>query len=187
MKRELLNGNLFGGKEGEYQVIWQCGKYYKAEIETFMKGRQGSNIVWSDFIKRMDLAYAIADVVISRAGAGTISELCEAGKCTIFVPSPMVAEDHQTHNAMALVNKNAALLVKDSEAVEKLGPAVGSLLSDNNKRALLETNIRALAREDSAAQIADLCIDIVKKDNSDEECIFYRDRRNRDERHSTIL
>ncbi len=163
MKRELLNGNLFGGKEGEYQVIWQCGKYYKAEIETFMKGRQSSNIVWSDFIKRMDLAYAIADVVISRAGAGTISELCEAGKCTIFVPSPMVAEDHQTHNAMALVNKNAALLVKDSEAVEKLGPTVGSLLSDNNKRALLETNIRALAREDSAAQIADLCIDIVKK------------------------
>lgn len=163
MKRELLNGNLFGGKEGEYQVIWQCGKYYKAEIETFMKGRQSSNIVWSDFIKRMDLAYAIADVVISRAGAGTISELCEAGKCTIFVPSPMVAEDHQTHNAMALVNKNAALLVKDSEAVEKLGTAVGSLLSDNNKRALLETNIRALAREDSAAQIADLCIDIVKK------------------------
>ena len=75
----------------------------------------------------------------------------------------MVAEDHQTHNAMALVNKNAALLVKDSEAVEKLGPAVGSLLSDNNKRALLETNIRALAKEDSAAQIADLCIDIVKK------------------------
>ncbi len=163
MKRELLNGNLFGGKEGEYQVIWQCGKYYKAEIETFMKGRQSCNIVWSDFIKRMDLAYAIADVVISRAGAGTISELCEAGKCAIFVPSPMVAEDHQTHNAMALVNKNAALLVKDSEAVEKLGPAVGSLLSDNNKRALLETNIRALAREDSAAQIADLCIDIVKK------------------------
>lgn len=163
MKRELLNGNLFGGKESEYQVIWQCGKYYKAEIETFMKGRQSSNIVWSDFIKRMDLAYAIADVVISRAGAGTISELCEAGKCTIFVPSPMVAEDHQTHNAMALVNKNAALLVKDSEAVEKLGTAVGSLLSDNNKRALLETNIRALAREDSAAQIADLCIDIVKK------------------------
>ena len=128
-----------------------------------MKGRQSSNIVWSDFIKRMDLAYAIADVVISRAGAGTISELCEAGKCTIFVPSPMVAEDHQTHNAMALVNKNAALLVQDSEAGEKLGPAVGSLLSDNNKRALLEANIRALAREDSAAQIADLCIDIVKK------------------------
>ena len=163
MKRELLNGKLFGGKESEYQVIWQCGKYYKAEIETFMKGSQSSNIVWSDFIKRMDLAYAVADVVISRAGAGTISELCEAGKCTIFVPSPMVAEDHQTHNAMALVNKNAALLVKDSEAVEKLGSTVGSLLSDDNKRALLESNIRALAREDSAAQIADICIDIVDK------------------------
>lgn len=163
MKKELLNGKLFGGKECEYQVIWQCGKYYKAEIESFMNGRGSRNVVWSDFIKRMDLAYAIADVVISRAGAGTISELCEAGKCTIFVPSPMVAEDHQTHNAMALVNKNAALLVKDSEAVEKLGSTVGSLLSDDNKRTLFETNIRALAREDSAAQIADICIDIVDK------------------------
>lgn len=163
MKKELLNGDLFGSKESEYQVIWQCGKYYKAEIESFMKGRESSNIVWSDFIKRMDLAYAVADVVISRAGAGTISELCEAGKCTIFVPSPMVAEDHQTHNAMALVNKNAALLVKDSEAVEKLGSTVGALLSDDNKRVAFENNIRGLAREDAAAQIADICLDIVDK------------------------
>lgn len=163
MKKEIAGGTLFGeGTEG-CQVIWQCGKYYKDEIISFMKGRERGNIVWTDFIKRMDLAYAAADVVISRAGAGTISELCEAGKCTIFVPSPMVAEDHQTHNAMALVNREAALMVKDSEAVEKLGESVSSMLLDNEKRALFEKNIKALAREDSAAQIADVCLGIIDK------------------------
>lgn len=163
MKKEIAGGTLFGeGTEG-CQVIWQCGKYYKDEIISFMKGRESGNIVWTDFIKRMDLAYAAADVVISRAGAGTISELCEAGKCTIFVPSPMVAEDHQTHNAMALVNREAALMVKDSEAVEKLGESVSSMLLDNEKRALFEKNIKALAREDSAAQIADICLGIIDK------------------------
>lgn len=163
MKKEIAGGTLFGeGTEG-CQVIWQCGKYYKDEIISFMKGRESGNIVWTDFIKRMDLAYAAADVVISRAGAGTISELCKAGKCTIFVPSPMVAEDHQTHNAMALVNREAALMVKDSEAVEKLGESVSSMLLDNEKRALFEKNIKALAREDSAAQIADICLGIIDK------------------------
>lgn len=163
MKKEIAEGTLFGDEKEGCQVIWQCGKYYKDEIASFMKGRESGNIVWTDFIKRMDLAYAVADVVISRAGAGTISELCEAGKCTVFVPSPMVAEDHQTHNAMALVNKEAALMVKDSEAVEKLGKTVSSLLLDNDRRVLFENNIKALAREDSAAQIADICLGIIDK------------------------
>lgn len=163
MKKEIAGGSLFGTNGEEYQVIWQYGKYYKAEIESFMQCRERGNIIWSDFIKRMDLAYAVTDVVISRAGAGTISELCKVGKCTIFVPSPMVAEDHQTHNAMALVKKDAALMVKDAEAVEKLSAVVGALLSDDNRRERLENNIKTLAREDSAMQIAEICLNIVDK------------------------
>ncbi len=103
------------------EILWQCGKYYKEGIDSFMKGYpDAKNIIWSDFIKRMDLAYAGADLVITRSGASSISEICAAGKAAIFVPSPNVAEDHQTHNAMALVRKGAGLLVKDSEAVENL-------------------------------------------------------------------
>jgi UDP-N-acetylglucosamine--N-acetylmuramyl-(pentapeptide) pyrophosphoryl-undecaprenol N-acetylglucosamine transferase len=111
----------------------------------------------------MDLAYAVADVVISRAGAGTISELCAAGKCTVFVPSPMVAEDHQTHNAMALVNKDAALMVKDAEAVEKLTGCVESLIESKEKIASLEKNILALAKTNAAKVIAEECIRLAKK------------------------
>ena len=105
----------------DIEILWQCGKYYKSGVDAFMKqaresGKALTNIHHSDFIGRMDLAYAAADVVISRSGASTVSELCAAHKAAIFVPSPNVAEDHQTHNAMALVRKDAAILVKDSEA-----------------------------------------------------------------------
>ena len=116
-----------------YQVIWQCGRYYKEGIDDFMKGRQIRNLVYTDFIKRMDLAYAAADLLVSRAGAGTISELCAAGKPTVFVPSPNVAEDHQTHNAMALVNSAAALMVRDSEADEKLLATAEELINDDGR------------------------------------------------------
>ena len=109
----------------------------------------------SDFIKRMDLAYAVADVVVSRSGASSVSELCAAEKAVIFVPSPNVAEDHQTHNAMALVNKDAALIVKDSEAVEKLMAQACGLLEDQEKIALLEKNIGTLALRDAAMTIAE--------------------------------
>ena len=107
------------------EVIWQCGKYYKPSIDAFMadakaSGKDVSRIQHSDFISRMDLAYAAADVVISRSGASSVSELCAAHKASIFVPSPNVTEDHQTHNAMALVRKDAGMIVKDSEAAEKL-------------------------------------------------------------------
>lgn len=145
------------------EIIWQCGKFYKPSVDAFMKEAEAAvlggavlkQIQHSDFIKRMDLAYAAADVVISRSGASSVSELCAAHKATIFVPSPNVAEDHQTHNAMALVNKDAAVLVKDAEAVEKLLPAACSLIEDTEKIAMLEKNIAALAKTDAAMTIAE--------------------------------
>ena len=103
----------------------------------------------------MDLAYAVADVVISRSGASTVSELCAAHKAAIFVPSPNVAEDHQTHNAMALVNKGAALIVKDAEAPEKLMPAALELVRDDDRILALERNIAPLALADAAGTIVD--------------------------------
>ena len=162
MKKAISEGKLFGG-ENEYQVIWQHGKIYKEEIDSFMKGKEAAGVYYSDFIQRMDLAYAVADVVVSRAGAGTISELCVAQKCTIFVPSPVVAEDHQTHNAMALVNKDAAMIVKDAVAVEELLPSLEGLLKDEAKIKRLEENIGTLAKKDAAAVIAQECLKLAHK------------------------
>ena len=143
-----------GCPEGEgVEVIWQCGKYYKASIDRFMEGRDVPGVQYSDFIQRMDLAYAAADVVISRSGASSVSELCAAHKATIFVPSPNVAEDHQTHNAMALVNKYAAMIIKDSEAEERLMSTACGLLSEPERIALLEMNIAALAKTRAAEDI----------------------------------
>lgn len=158
MKKEIESGRLIIG--GNVQFIWQCGKYYKAEIDSFMKGRENGNVFYSDFIQRMDLAYAAADIVISRAGAGTISELAIAGKCTIFVPSPMVAEDHQTHNAMALVKKDAAAIVKDSAALESLMSVAAGLLENKEKRETFEKNILEFAKPDAAMQIARYCMEL---------------------------
>ena len=112
-------------------------------------GKFLAHIHHTDFIKRMDLAYAISDIVISRAGASTVSELCNAHKAVIFVPSPNVAEDHQTHNAMALLNKNAAMLVNDSEAEEKLMATAIYTLKDHKKLESLEKNIATMAMTDS--------------------------------------
>lgn len=162
MKKAVAEGKLFGGENG-YQVIWQHGKIYKDEIDSFMKEKEIPGVYYSDFIQRMDLAYAVADVVVSRAGAGTISELCVAQKCTIFVPSPVVAEDHQTHNAMALVNKGAALIVKDAAAIEELLPCLEELLKDEAKIKGLEENIGTLAKKDAAAVIAQECLKLAEK------------------------
>lgn len=166
MKNEIDSGDLFTpGPDGRpsCQVIWQCGKYYKEEIDRFMQQRHAPHIIYTDFIQRMDLAYAAADVVVSRAGAGTISELCAAGKCTVFVPSPNVAEDHQTHNAMALVKKEAALIIKDAQADGELMPLVKELLKDDTRREVLEANISALARTDAAGEIAAECIRLAEE------------------------
>lgn len=142
------------GGEG-VEVLWQCGKYYKAGIDAFMEGRQLPNIKYSDFIGRMDLAYALSDVVISRSGASSISEICAIGKAAVLVPSPNVAEDHQTHNAVALVRKDAALMVKDAEAVEKLLPTTLELLADEEKIKTIENNVLKLALPDAAQTIVD--------------------------------
>lgn len=138
------------------QFIWQTGSYYSKEIEQIIdvKGKPG-NLVVTDFISRMDQAYCLADLVISRAGAGTISELCLLGKPAILVPSPNVAEDHQTHNAMALVNKQAALFVRDAEAPEKLIPLALETVVDSEKLQQLGKNAAAMALRDSARIIAE--------------------------------
>ena len=137
----------------DVEVIWQCGKYYKKSVDAFMEGVSAPGVQYSDFIQRMDLAYAAADVVISRSGASSVSELCAAHKAVIFVPSPNVAEDHQTHNAMALVNKYAGMLVTDAEAELKLMKTACNLLMEPQRIALLEKNIAALAKMDAAMEI----------------------------------
>ena len=161
--KKAIGEKKFFAPESDVQVIWQHGKIYKDEIDAFMKGKEQENIFFSDFIQRMDLAYAVADVVVSRAGAGTISELCVAEKCTVFVPSPVVAEDHQTHNAMALVNKNAAMIIKDAAAKEELLPCLEQLLAQPQKIKELEENIAKLAKKDAAATIAQECLKLAKK------------------------
>ena len=159
---EAMKGWIMDGCPGgdDIEVIWQCGKYYKPSTDQFMQemkaqGKDISGIQHSDFIQRMDLAYAVADVVISRSGASSVSELCAAEKATIFVPSPNVTEDHQTHNAMALVNKEAAIIVKDAEASEKLMKTACQLIENPEKIALLEKNIGKLALKDAAMTIVD--------------------------------
>ena len=142
------------GGEG-VEVIWQCGKYYQAGVDEFMAAHPVPAVRHFDFIQRMDLAFAAADVVISRSGASTVSEICAMGKACIFVPSPNVAEDHQTHNAMALVRKDAALIVKDAEAVEKLLPTALGLLADPERTARLGANAEGMALRDAAQIICD--------------------------------
>lgn len=138
------------------EIIWQCGKYYKKDVDAFMAAHPDvKGIQHYDFIARMDLAYAAADVVISRSGASSVSELCAMGKATIFVPSPNVAEDHQTHNAMALVRKDAAMLVKDSDAIDELLPTAIGLLNSPERIAKLEKNAEGMALRNAAQVICD--------------------------------
>ena len=138
------------------EIIWQCGKYYKKDVDAFMAVHPDvKGIQHYDFIARMDLAYAAADVVISRSGASSVSELCAMGKATIFVPSPNVAEDHQTHNAMALVRKDAAMLVKDSDAIDELLPTAIGLLNSPERIAKLEKNAEGMALRNAAQVICD--------------------------------
>ncbi len=149
------------------QFIWQTGSYYKKEIEQMLdvKGKP-TNLVVTDFISRMDQAYCLADLVISRAGAGSISELCLLGKPSILVPSPNVAEDHQTHNAMALVNKHAALFVRDADAPEQLIPLALETVVDAEKLKEFGTNASAMALRDSARIIAEEVIKLAEEKKS---------------------
>ena len=139
--------------EAPVQVIWQTGKFYEREMQEFLAAHPTKNIWQGAFIDRMDYAYAAADVVLSRSGACTVSELCLVAKPTIFVPSPNVSEDHQTKNAMALVEKGAAEIVRDSEAVERGMKEAVALAMDTNRLESLSANIANLAIVDSADRV----------------------------------
>lgn len=151
------------GDPESLQILWQSGGYYRDQIESYVKEKNFKNIVNTPFIERMDYAYSVADVIISRAGAGTISELCAIGKATIFVPSPNVSEDHQTHNAMALVNKGAALMVKDVEAREMMMSTAVDLLNNGEEIKKLEENIFKLAKREADIEIAKEVIRLIKR------------------------
>ena len=136
-------------------VVWQTGKVYYEKCKAVWEAAgKPANIECLDFLSDMPERYAQADLVISRAGASSISEICLLGKPAILVPSPNVAEDHQTHNAMALVNRDAAVLVRDAEAAEKLIPTALTLIEDQAKLEVLHTNVLKLAQADSATRIA---------------------------------
>lgn len=154
--KELTNAGI--------KVVWQTGKvYYEKCKAAWEAAGSPANIECLDFLSDMPDRYANADLVISRAGASSISEICLLGKPAILVPSPNVAEDHQTHNAMALVNKEAAVLVRDAEAAEKLIATALELLNDPKRLKTLQTNVLKLAQKDSAKRIAEEVIALAKK------------------------
>lgn len=144
------------------QVLWQCGKLYSTAIENTLNNKAMGSIQLVEFIARMDLAYAISDIVISRAGAISVSELCLVHKPTILVPSPNVAEDHQTKNAMALVEKDAAILVKDIDAPQTLIQTALSLLNDEARLTELSRNIQALAKPMATGDIVNELEKLIK-------------------------
>jgi UDP-N-acetylglucosamine--N-acetylmuramyl-(pentapeptide) pyrophosphoryl-undecaprenol N-acetylglucosamine transferase len=161
-----LNKSLFYGiealSESNIQVLWQCGRLYFFELNMDMVSKGNpKNVHIHEFINRMDLAYKVADLVISRAGASSISELSLLAKPAILVPSPNVSEDHQTKNAMALVNKGAAILIKDSEANDLLVKTALDIINDKNKLKSLSENILKLAQHDSANRIVDEAIRLI--------------------------
>lgn len=142
-------------RNSDVQIIWQTGKYYSSEInDRLRKVNELPNLIHTDFIADMDKAYAAADLVISRAGASSISELCLLGKPCILVPSPNVAEDHQTKNAMALTIKDAAIMVRDNEACDSLMQLAISTVKDEDRLNSLSKNIKKMALRDSAKIIA---------------------------------
>ena len=147
------------------KVVWQTGKtYYERCKAAWEAAGSPTNIEVHDFLSDMPNRYANADLVISRAGASSISELCLLGKPAILVPSPNVAEDHQTHNAMALVNKEAAVLVRDADAAEQLIPTALELIQDEKRLETLHTNILKLAQKDSAKRIAEEVMKLCTKE-----------------------
>ena len=150
--------------KSDIHLVWQTGKvYFEKCKEAWTTAGSPDNIECLDFLSDMPDRYTNADLVISRAGASSISELCLLGKPAILVPSPNVAEDHQTHNAMALVNKDAAVLVKDVEAAEQLIPTALELIKDEKRLQTLHENILQLAQKDSAKRIAEEVMKLAKR------------------------
>ncbi len=144
------------------QVIWQTGKYYEKEMQAFLKEHPAEHIWQGAFIERMDYAYAAADVVVSRSGANTVSELCLVAKPVVFIPSPNVAEDHQTKNARALAEKDAALLVPDRECKERAMECAIDLARDTERKERMTRNIERLARPRAAEDIVDEIVKLLK-------------------------
>ena len=158
---ESIDAHLDEIMKEDVQLIWQTGKHYYDQAKR--RGSEyGDRVKVFEFIKEMDYAYAAADVVISRAGALAIAELCIAGKPVIFVPYPHAAEDHQTSNALALVAHNAALLVKDHDAKTELLKKLKTLLHDNAMQEIMSRNLKAMAIKDADERIANKVIEIAK-------------------------
>ena len=147
------------------QLVWQTGKFFFEKAKLATQPFEEKGIHAHDFIQRMDLAYAVADVVVTRAGASTISELCLVQKPAILIPSPNVAEDHQTKNALALVNRNAALMISDFEADAKLKDTLINLLNDDVQCERLSLNIGKMALQDSARIIANEVLNLINRQN----------------------
>jgi UDP-N-acetylglucosamine--N-acetylmuramyl-(pentapeptide) pyrophosphoryl-undecaprenol N-acetylglucosamine transferase len=161
---QMIIKNLNFFKDNDIQIVWQTGKWmYEEAAEAVKNAGLDRWIKVHQFISRMDMAYAAADMVISRAGAIAISELCLVGKPVILIPSPNVAEDHQTKNAMALVNKGAALMVKDADCVTQGLPMALELLNDGTRCEQMSQAIRSMAAPKAADKIVDQIDKLLKK------------------------
>ena len=162
-----LNDSIKAGIEtfvkNDIQVIWQCGSYYYEGLKSELEGKLPEQIKMLPFLDRMDYAYAAADVIVARAGAGTISELCVVAKPVLLIPSPNVSDDHQTKNAMALVSKGAAKMIKDTDARKDLVNELLSLLENKEQQQLLGENIKKLALPDADEVIAKEVLELIKK------------------------
>ena len=149
---QLIANEIAAFSDQNIQVIWQCGKLYFEDYKHFSENK---NIQVLSFIDRMDLVYAAADVVISRAGASSVSELCVVGKPVIFIPSPNVSEDHQTKNAQAILDKKGGLMIKESELDKKFSTVFNDLISNENLQKELSENIKKLAKVNATKEIVD--------------------------------
>ncbi|MFT5078297.1 MAG: UDP-N-acetylglucosamine--N-acetylmuramyl-(pentapeptide) pyrophosphoryl-undecaprenol N-acetylglucosamine transferase [Planctomycetota bacterium] len=154
---QLVEGVLPFFNEQDVQLIWQCGKLYAEQYKEQSKGQ----IKVSAFLNRMDFAYAAADIIISRAGAISVSELCLVGKPVIFIPSPNVAEDHQTKNALSISSKGAAIVLKEADADQNFESELGLLLHDEQKQRQLSENIKKLARPNATNEIVEEVIKLL--------------------------
>lgn len=160
----VIEDGLSKLKDKDIQLVWQTGKYYYSKVQD----KNSDTVKVHDFINRMDLAYAVADIVVSRAGALSIAELCITGKPCILVPSPNVAEDHQTKNAQALLHKRAALLIKDKDAKTVLMGDILALLNDAERRKQLSINIKEMAKPNATKSIVAEIYKVIESHNKEQ-------------------
>lgn len=156
---QLIAKELVNFTSQNVQVIWQCGKLY---FEEYQRYNDNENVQVKAFIDRMDLAYAAADMIISRAGASSVSELCIVGKPVIFIPSPNVSEDHQTKNAKSITDKNAAIMLKEVELDTRFAETFNKLLNDEKMQSALSENIKKLATVNATSDIVDEIVKLIK-------------------------